>query len=94
MSLYAVRYDYSDQRAARDEHRPAHRAFLGSLATDGVLKVSGPLVGEPDGALIVLEAGDETAVRTLLLDDPFQQQGLVEHVDVREWSPVLGTWLH
>lgn len=93
MTLYAVRYDYSEQVAARDEHRPAHRAFLGSLAADGVVKLSGPLAGDPDAALIVLEAGDAAAVRTLLLDDPFQEQGLVDHVDVREWTPVLGSWL-
>lgn len=93
MTLYAVRYDYSEQSAARDENRAAHRAFLGSLAAEGALKLSGPLAGAPDGALIVLEASDEEAVRMLLLDDPFQQQGLVEHVDVREWTPVLGSWL-
>lgn len=93
MTLYAVRYDYSEQADARDEHRPAHRDFLGSLAADGVVKLSGPLSGAPDGALIVLEASDAAAVRTLLLDDPFQQQGLVEHVDVREWTPLLDSWL-
>ncbi len=93
MTVYAVTYDYSDDTAARDEHRPAHRDFLGSLAEEGVLKLSGPLAGQTQGALIIVEAGDPEAVRTLLRDDPFQQWGLVERVEVREWTPVLGCWL-
>lgn len=93
MSLYAVQYDYSDQAAVRDEHRPAHRAFLSALADEGVLKLSGPLVDDPPGALLVVEAADGEAARMLLRDDPFQQQGLVEQVTVREWTPVLGCWL-
>lgn len=93
MTVYAVRYDYSEQAAARDEHRPAHRAFLATLADDGVLLLSGPFSDRPDGALIVLEADDAEAARALLREDPFQQQGLVERVTVREWTLVLGSWL-
>lgn len=93
MSVYAVRYDYSEQAAARDEHRPAHRAFLAALADDGALLLSGPFADSPDGALIVLEADDAEAARALLREDPFQQQGLVESVTVREWALVLGSWL-
>lgn len=93
MPVYAVSYEYSDQSAARDEHRPAHRTFLSALADDGVILASGPFSQRPDGALIVLEADDGEAARTLLREDPFQQQGLVERVTVREWTLLLGSWL-
>lgn len=93
MPLYAVEYTYSDDTAARDEHRPAHREFLAGLAAEGTLKVSGPVEAEPAAALIVLEGDGVEAVRQLLAEDPFQQQGLVTAVSVRPWSPVLGSWL-
>jgi uncharacterized protein YciI len=94
MTIYAVQYDYSDDTAARDEHRPAHREFIGGLADEGVVLVSGPYAAaEPAGALLVVRADDEAEVRELLREDPFQQQGLVELVRVREWTPILGSRL-
>ncbi len=94
MTMYAVNYTYSDDTAGRDEHRPAHREFLGDLATDGALVLSGPFPdADPAGALLVFQAASSEEVRELLREDPLQQQGLVEAVEVREWTPVRGRWL-
>ncbi len=94
MTMYAVLYTYSDDVAGRDEHRPAHREFLGDLAGDGTLLLSGPFPqAETAGALLVLDATSSDEVHELLRDDPLQQQGLVEAVDVREWTPVRGAWM-
>lgn len=93
MPLYAVEYTYSDDAAARDEHRRAHREFLGALAQEGTVRLFGPLDGDPAAALIILEGASAESVRRLLGDDPFQQQGLVAAVTVRSWTPVLGQWL-
>ncbi|MGB3827896.1 MAG: YciI family protein [Ornithinimicrobium sp.] len=94
MTTYAVRYTYSEDTAGRDEHRPAHRDFLGDLATDGALLLSGPFPeADPAGALLLLEAKNSDEVRELLREDPLQQQGLVEHVEILEWTPVRGRWL-
>lgn len=93
MTVYAVTYDYSDDEAARDEHRPAHRAFLGTLADEGALLFSGPFADDVPGALLVVQGDDEGAVRELLREDPFQQLGLVARLGVRAWTPVLGAWL-
>ncbi len=94
MTMYAVLYTYSDDVAGRDEHRPAHREFLGDLASDGTLLMSGPFPRtETAGALLVLDATSSDEVRELLREDPLQQQGLVEAVDVREWTPVRGAWM-
>lgn len=91
MSLFAVHYTYSDDAAGRDEHRPAHRAFLGGLADEGVVLASGPLAGPGQAsALILLQHDSEEAVRELLREDPFAQQGLIESVDVRPWDVVIG----
>lgn len=95
MTLYAVHYSYSDDTAARDEHRPAHRDFLGSLAEEGVVLLSGPYAqveGAPDAALLILRGGSAAELAELLREDPFQQNGLVDQVAIREWTPVLGAW--
>ncbi len=94
MTTYAVRYTYSDDTAGRDEHRPAHRDFLSDLGADGTLLLSGPFPeSDPAGALLLLEAKTAEEVRDLLREDPMQQQGLVDHVEVLEWTPVRGRWL-
>lgn len=95
MSLFVVHYTYSDDTGAREEHRPAHREFLGALAQEGVVLLSGPYAEveeAPDAALLLLRGQSAAEVVELLREDPFQQQGLVEEVSVREWAPVLGAW--
>lgn len=91
MSLYAVRYVYSDDTAGRDEHRPAHREFLGGLAQEGVVVASGPLLDGAAEALLLLEGESAESVRDLLSQDPFAQQGMLDSVEVREWDVVIGS---
>lgn len=94
MTTYAVTYTYTRDGALRDEHRPVHREFLADLAADGTLLASGPLPeADPPAALLVLDAAGPEEVRELLREDPFQQQGLVEAVQVQEWTTVVGRWL-
>ncbi|HSP59995.1 MAG TPA: YciI family protein [Ornithinimicrobium sp.] len=95
MAIFVVHYTYSDDTAARDEHRSAHREFLGTLADEGVVLISGPYAAvdeAPDAALLVLRGDSAAELVELMREDPFQQQGLVEQVAVREWTPVLGAW--
>jgi uncharacterized protein len=95
MSLFVVHYTYSDDTGARDEHRSAHREFLDTLAQEGVVLLSGPYAAveeAPDAALLLLRGESAAELVELLREDPFQQQGLVEEVAVREWTPVLGAW--
>ena len=95
MTLFVVHYTYSDDTAARDEHRPAHREFLGGLAQEGTALLTGPYADveeAPDAAMLVLRGDSAAELAELLREDPFQQQGLVEQVAIREWTPVLGAW--
>ncbi|MBB6627364.1 hypothetical protein H5V45_08530 [Nocardioides sp. KIGAM211] len=87
MSYFAVTYAYTDDTAARDELRPAHREFLAAQAT---LALSGPT--DDDGALLLFEAGSADEVATLLDEDPFATAGLVAERSVVGWNPVLGPW--
>lgn len=90
MTVFAVEYVYDDATAAvRDEVRPAHRAWLGGLAEEGVVLASGP-IDSGSGALILVVAEDQSALDELLRQDPFQVQGLVASTSARDWNPVIG----
>ncbi|MBW8173851.1 YciI family protein [Ornithinimicrobium sp. Arc0846-15] len=91
--IFAVNYVYADDAAALDTHRPAHRQFLAGLVADGELLLSGPLKASEPGALLILCGEHAEGVRARLNGDPFQREGLVTHVDVHPWTPVLGAWL-
>lgn len=91
MTTFATTYVYApDSDAARDATRPAHRAFLADLTEQGVLVISGPYVGDPAGALLVLEGDSVESVRAVMEADPFVAEGLVAEVVVREWTTVSG----
>lgn len=93
MSLYAVTYTYVTDEDRLAAIRPEHRAFLGSLAAEGIVLLSGPTTGEgPGNALILLRAGSADDARQALVHDPFQVNGLVTDMAVAEWNPVIGAW--
>ncbi|MET3807593.1 uncharacterized protein YciI [Nakamurella sp. UYEF19] len=93
MPVFAVLYDYlTDSVPARDEHRPAHRQFLGTLTGPVNLLASGPYVDEPAGALLIVEATSVAEVETAMDADPFAVQGLISGRAVREWTQVKGPW--
>ena len=90
MTVFAVEYVYAaDSTAARDEHRPAHRAWLAGLADDGQLLTSGPY-GDGAGALLIFKVQDEAALNDLLKQDPFAVAGAIAGIRSTEWTPVIG----
>lgn len=90
MPIFAVHYTYSAATVAgRDTHRPAHRGWLSGLLADGILLSSGPY-SDGSGALLLLRAADDTAMKELLTRDPFARHELIDEVRVVEWQPVLG----
>ncbi|MFB9376908.1 YciI family protein [Kineococcus gynurae] len=88
MPYFVVTYAYSADTARRDEVRPAHRDFLGTV---GSLVLSGPT--DDDGAVLIFEDADAAAVEATLDADPFVAEGLVEQRTVRGWTPVKGRLL-
>jgi uncharacterized protein YciI len=88
--LFHVEYTYAaDKAAVRDEHRPAHREFLGALHETGELQFVGPFV-DGTGAALMVTADDEQAARELLGRDPFALADAVAAVRVTEWKQVFG----
>jgi len=65
----------------RLDNRQAHLDWAG--AEDGPVKMAGPLIGpdgDPVGSLLVVEAEDEDALRTLLKEDPYAKADLFSDV--------------
>ena len=90
MTMFSVEYTYAEAAAAaRDEHRPAHREFLGALHESGELLFVGPFT-DGSGAALMVDADDEAAARALLARDPFAAADAIAAVTVREWKQVYG----
>lgn len=87
MSLFAVRYEYTDDLDARVAGRPQHRAFLASLPT---LKGSGPT--DDNGALLIFEADSAADVEAALDEDPYATADLIASRSVAGWDLILGPW--
>lgn len=93
MPVFAVHYDYrEDTAAARDQHRPAHRAFLDTLTGPAELLASGPYAQEPAGALLIFRAESAAAIEQALDADPFAVEDVIERRTCREWSQAKGIW--
>lgn len=72
------------------ELRPAHREFLSALHAEGILKVSGPWVGGPAGAYLLLATESQAQALEALEDDPFHRAGVIAERSVQGWAPVIG----
>jgi uncharacterized protein YciI len=92
MSVFAVEYVYApDSEAGRDEHRPAHRAWLGSFVEQGRLLASGPYA-DGTGALLIFTAESEDSLLDELKQDPFNLKNFVSGLKTTEWAPVTGAF--
>ncbi|MEE2521789.1 YciI family protein [Pseudarthrobacter sp. J75] len=90
MTVFAVEYVYAaDSAAVLDEVRPAHRAWLSGLESEGKLLTSGPY-GDGAGALLIFKTSDEAALTELLKQDPFATAGTIAGIRTMEWKPVIG----
>ncbi|MFZ0215110.1 MAG: hypothetical protein WAM30_04130 [Candidatus Dormiibacterota bacterium] len=70
------------QQAGWDEHAP----FVDALVADGFVVLAGPVgEGEGDGAVLVVEADSDAAVRARFADDPWLGT-ILELTSVRPWS--------
>jgi uncharacterized protein YciI len=93
-TLFAVireggpRWDYSRppyEQDAWDEHL----AFMGGLAESRFVVLGGWLAEAPR-TLLVVDARDETDVRSRLEGDPYTALGLLEVTSVEPWEVLLG----
>jgi uncharacterized protein YciI len=62
-----------------------HAAFIDQLVAEGFILMGGPLVDE-GGAMLIVNADDENAVREKLKDDPWYTHGILKLESVKRWQ--------
>ncbi len=93
MPVFAVLYNYAEgSTEARNQHRPAHRAFLDSLTGPVTILATGPWADEPPGALLVIEGESTADVASKMDEDPFHLAQVISARSIREWTQVKGPW--
>ena len=92
MSYYVIEYRYEEKLMHLvSDFRASHREYLRELEAAGILVTSGFLRDAVfQGALIILRADSAHDAEMMLADDPFNQNGLIHSVQVREWQPTVG----
>ncbi|MGO4564545.1 YciI-like protein [Rhizobium sp. 2YAF20] len=76
----------------RMETRPEHVEHLNKLNTDGILKMAGPFLdadGKPCGSLIVVNAANIDAAKSIADSDPYTKAGLFESVEIKAFNWVF-----
>jgi uncharacterized protein YciI len=71
-----------------------HAAFIDQLVDKGFVLMGGPLLDEagmPQGALLIVNAGDEDEVREKLKNDPWFQRGILKLESVKRWQIFIDT---
>jgi uncharacterized protein len=72
-------------------HVAAHVAFLQRLIAAGHVRVSGPVTGLGKRAgFIIMTVADIDAARSLIAQDPFAVEGLIDELTILEWTPMFG----
>ena len=62
-----------------------HAAFIDQLVAEGFILMGGPLVDE-GGAMLIVNADHENAVREKLKDDPWYTHGILKLESVKRWQ--------
>jgi uncharacterized protein YciI len=62
-----------------------HAAFIDGLVDEGFILLGGPLPDE-GGAMIVVHAADEAAVRAKLAPDPWYREQILDLVSINRWE--------
>ncbi|WP_327753809.1 YciI family protein (plasmid) [Sphingobium sp. SJ10-10] len=82
----------------RLEHRQRHIDYW--VGQGDTLKVAGAMLdsdsadAKPIGSSFLLEAENESAIRTLIAGDPFSTEGIFsEEIRIQPVRPAIGEWL-
>lgn len=76
----------------RQQHREAHLQRIERLDADGRIRHAGPLLdgeGRPVGSVVVFEAEDLEAARSLAARDPYVAEGIFESHEVFETRAIF-----
>lgn len=62
-----------------------HAEFIDDLVAEGFIRLGGPLPDE-HGALMIVRAQNEAAVREILRSDPWYQHGILTLKSIQRWE--------
>jgi uncharacterized protein YciI len=71
-----------------------HAVFVDQLVAEGFISLGGPLVdrdGLPHGALLIVNAQDESQVTQKLKSDPWVQRGILRLESIQRWEIFIDT---
>lgn len=85
--MWIVELAFTDE-SERLAARAAHRDRLHRLQEAGTVVMAGPFA-EDDGALIIIDTSDRSAVDGLIAADPYFTAPGVAVARIREWRPFL-----
>ncbi|SFP77720.1 hypothetical protein SAMN05421810_103382 [Amycolatopsis arida] len=90
MAWFIVEFRYVPESFA--EVRPRHREYLRGLAERGAVGVAGPLA-DGTGGVALFQAEDRAELQRIIDADPYHVEGVITDRTVREFTPLLGSWL-
>ena len=91
MGYYALFYEVVENFVERRApFRTEHLKLADEAKRRGDLVLAGALAEPADGALIIFRGESSSAASTFAENDPYVQNGLVKHWEVRPWTVVVG----
>jgi len=62
-----------------------HAAFIDQLVAEGFVLMGGPFVDD-GGAMLIVNAAEEKAVREKLANDPWMKHGVLKLESIKRWQ--------
>lgn len=88
--IFVVTMTHPDGPGWRQHVKP-HVEYLNGLIEPGKLLASGPVVGSPLRAgLLIFAVDDRAELDALIAADPFAIHGLICDLQVTRWNPMFG----
>lgn len=80
---------WDSTKAMRSQEQwPEHATFMDELANNRFVVLGGPL-GDEDKTLLVVDAADESEIRSTLARDPWSNSGMLEVESIQLWTVLL-----
>lgn len=91
--IYSAAGPHRDRgKGTREQaHWDEHAAFIDGLVAEGFIRLGGPLEDE-DGAMLVVAAESEAAVRETMRDDPWYRHGILTLESIKRWTVFIDQW--
>ncbi|MBP6014137.1 MAG: hypothetical protein KBA31_18055 [Alphaproteobacteria bacterium] len=90
MTIFVVTYKHPNE-TGWSKHVLPHVLYLQDLLKTGALVASGPFLGgDVKSAMLLMSAPDRESLISVIAQDPFAIEGLIEDMTITEWDPMFG----